>query len=94
MVAARWTRSACVVIGVLSLATLGAACGDDNDSADSKKVSTTTAAESETSSVTAVPGGAEAIDQELSGLDDELGAIDGELSDLEQGVSAQGGIGR
>ncbi len=93
MMAARWSRSACAVIGVLSLATLGAACGDDDDSADKKKTSTTMAAESETPNVTAVPGGAEAIDQELSGLDSELGRLDEELSDLDQGVSAQGGGG-
>ena len=91
--AARWTRSACAVIGVLSLATLSAACSDGDDSADKKKTPTTTAAESETSNVTAVPGGAEAIDQELSGLDADLGQLDEELSDLDQGVSAQGGGG-
>lgn len=94
MMAARWRRSACAVIGALTLATLGAACGDDDDSADKKKASTTTSAESETHSVTTVPAGPEAIDQELSTLDDELGAIDEELSDLDQGVSAQGGVGR
>lgn len=93
MNAAPRRRRVVALIAVLSLALAGAACGDDGESADTKKTATT-AAGSGTPDVTAVPGGPATIDQDLSGLDAELGQMDGELADLDQGVGAQGGVGQ
>lgn len=94
MSAAPWRRRVVALSGMLSLAVAGAACGDDGESADKKKSTTTTVAGSPSTGVTAVPGGPATIDQDLSGLDAELGQIDEELADLDQGVSAQGGVGQ
>lgn len=94
MVAALWSRRAVALISVLGLALVGTACGDDAESSDKDKSTTTTVAGSPSTGVTAVPGGPATIDQDLSGLDAELGQLDEELADLDQGVSAQGGVGQ